>query len=80
VRRGQVVALKAQGMADIERQRPMRTDDIFQIQSMTQPITVVAVLMLLEEGRLLMSDPIAKFLPEFAGMSVVVPQADAPDG
>ena len=79
-RRGQLVALKAQGLADIERQRPMRTDDIFQIQSMTQPITVVAVLMLLEEGRFLLSDPIAKFLPEFAGTLVVVPQADAPDG
>lgn len=79
-RRGQVVALKAQGLADIEGQRPLRTDDIFQIQSMTQPITVVAVLMLLEEGRFLLSDPVARFLPEFADMKVVVPQADAPDG
>ena len=79
-RRGQVVAMKAQGLADIEGQRPLRTDDIFQIQSMTQPITVVAVLMLLEEGRFLLSDPIARFLPEFAEMKVVVPQADAPEG
>lgn len=79
-RRGQLVMLKAQGLADIERQRPLRTDDIFQVQSMTQPITVVAVLMLLEEGRFLLSDPIARFLPEFADMKVVVPQADAPDG
>ncbi len=79
-RRGQIVALKAQGLADRETQRPMRTDDIFQIQSMTQPITVVAVLMLLEEGRLLLSDPIASFLPEFANMKVAVPQPDAPDG
>lgn len=79
-RRGQIVALKAQGLADLETQRPMRTDDIFQIQSMTQPITVVAVLMLLEEGRFLLSDPVARFLPEFADMKVAVPQADAPDG
>ena len=79
-RRGQLVMLKAQGLADIEGQRPMRTDDIFQIQSMTQPITVVAVLMLLEEGRFLLSDPIARFLPEFADTKVVVPQADAPEG
>ena len=79
-RRGQVVAMNAQGLADIETQRPLRTDDIFQIQSMTQPITVVAVLMLLEEGRFLLSDPIARFLPEFAEMKVVVPQADAPEG
>ena len=79
-RRGQVVRLKAQGYADLEAQRAMRTDDIFQIQSMTQPITVVAVLMLLEEGRFLLSDPIARYLPEFADIKVVVPQPDAPDG
>ena len=79
-RRGQVVALKAQGLADLETRRPLRSDDIFQIQSMTQPITVVAVLMLLEEGRFLLSDPIARFLPEFADTKVAVPQADAPDG
>jgi len=79
-RRGQMVAMKAQGYADLESKRVMRADDIFQIQSMTQPITVVAVLMLLEEGRFLLSDPIARFLPEFADMKVVVPQADAPEG
>lgn len=79
-RRGQVVTLKAQGYADLESKRAMRADDIFQIQSMTQPITVVAVLMLLEEGRFLLSDPVAKFLPEFADMKVALPQADAPDG
>ena len=79
-RRGQLVRLQAQGFADLEAQRPMRTDDIFQIQSMTQPITVVAVLMLLEEGRFLLSDPVARYLPEFADMKVAVPQADAPGG
>lgn len=79
-RRGQVVVMQAQGFADLQTQRPMRSDDIFQIQSMTQPITVVAVLMLLEEGRFLLSDPIARFLPEFADMTVAVPRADAPDG
>jgi CubicO group peptidase (beta-lactamase class C family) len=78
-RRGQLVALKAQGLANIESRRPLRADDIFQIQSMTQPITVVAVLMLLEEGRFLLSDPIAKFLPELADMRVAVQQADPPD-
>ena len=79
-RRGQLVRLKAQGYADIEAQRAMRTDDIFQIQSMTKPVTVVAVLMLLEEGRFLLSDPVARYLPEFADMKVAVPQVDAPDG
>ena len=79
-RRGQVVALKAQGFADLEARRPMRVDDIFQIQSMTKPITVVAVLMLLEEGHFLLGDPIARFLPEFADIRVALPQGDAPDG
>jgi len=79
-RRGQIVSLKAHGLADIETQRAMRFDDIFQIQSMSKPIAVVAVLMLLEEGRFLLSDPVAKFLPEFRGMLVAVAKADAPDG
>ncbi len=79
-RRGQIVSIKAHGLADIETQRAMRPDDIFQIQSMSQPIAVVAALMLLEEGRFLLSDPVAKFLPEFRDMKVAVAKAEAPDG
>lgn len=79
-RRGQLVSLKAHGFADIENKRPMRTDDIFQMQSMTKPIATVMVLMLLEEGRFLLSDPVAKFLPEFADMKVAVAKSDAPEG
>jgi len=79
-RRGQIVSIKAHGLADIETQRAMRFDDIVQIQSMSQPIAVVAVLMLLEEGRFLLSDPVAKFLPEFRDMKVAIAKADAPDG
>jgi CubicO group peptidase (beta-lactamase class C family) len=79
-RRGQLVSLKAHGFADIENKRPMRTDDIFQIQSMTKPIASVMVLVLLEEGRFLLSDPVAKFLPEFGDMKVAVAKSDAPDG
>ena len=79
-RRGQIVSLKAHGLADIETQRAMRPDDIFQIQSMSKPIAVVVVLMLLEEGRFLLSDPVAKFLPEFRDMQVAVAKPDAPGG
>ncbi len=78
-RRGRLVSLKAHGLADIESKRPMRTDDIFQIQSMTKPIATVMALMLLEEGRFLLSDPIAKFLPEFRELKVAV-KSDAPEG
>ncbi|CAN5134406.1 serine hydrolase domain-containing protein [soil metagenome] len=79
-RRGQIVLLNAHGMADIETQRAMRPDDIFQIQSMSKPVAVVAVLMLLEEGRFLLSDPVSKWLPEFRDMKVAVVRADAPEG
>ncbi len=50
--------------------RPMTTDAIFRIYSMTKPIVSVAVMMLWEEGRLLLSDPIAKYIPEFASTQV----------
>lgn len=79
-RRGQLVSLKAHGLANLETKRPMRTDDIFQIQSMTKPIATVMALMLLEEGRFLLSDPVAKFLPEFRDMKVAVMKSDAPEG
>ena len=79
-RRGQLVSMKAHGFADLASRRVMRPDDIFQIQSMSKPVGVVALLMLLEEGRFLLSDPVARFLPEFANMSVAVAQADAPGG
>ena len=79
-RRGQIVQFKAHGYADLEAQRAMRPDDIFQIQSMSKPIATVAVLMLLEEGRFLLSDPLANFLPEFRDMKVALVKADAPDG
>ena len=79
-RRGQLVSMKAHGFADLASQRVMRPDDIFQIQSMSKPVGVVALLMLLEEGRFLLSDPVARFLPEFADMKVAVAQADAPGG
>ena len=79
-RRGQLVSMKAHGFADLATRRVMRADDIFQIQSMSKPVGVVALLMLLEEGRFLLSDPVARFLPEFANMTVAVAQADAPGG
>ena len=79
-RRGQLVSLKAHGLADVETMRPMRIDDIFQIQSMSKPIATVMALMLLEEGRFLLSDPVAKFLPEFRDMKVAVVKTDAAEG
>ncbi len=71
-RRGHVVWYKAQGMADREAAKPMRTDNLFRICSMTKPITTVAVMMLYEEGRFLLNDPVSKYLPEFKNPKVLV--------
>lgn len=64
-RKGKVVHLEAQGLRDIEMKKPMTTGTLFQMASMTKPVTAVAVLMLMEEGKLLLGDPVSKFIPEF---------------
>jgi CubicO group peptidase (beta-lactamase class C family) len=74
-RHGQVCLCATTGLMDIESQRPLQTDGIFRIYSMTKPITVTAVLMLMEEGRLLLDDPISDWMPEFAEMRVFVTAA-----
>jgi CubicO group peptidase (beta-lactamase class C family) len=69
-RGGKLVYSAATGMRDRARQLPMTLDTRFRIASMTKPITSVAVLMLYEEGRFQLDDPIARFLPEFANERV----------
>jgi CubicO group peptidase (beta-lactamase class C family) len=70
-RRGSIVQWQAVGYRDVARRERMRTDAIFQIYSMTKPITSVAALILMEEGRLTLEDPVSRFLPEFARMQVL---------
>ena len=74
-RRGRIVWLKAQGMMDREAGKPMQTDSIFRICSMTKPITSLAVMMLYEQGYFLLDDPISKYLPEFKNPKVLVKPA-----
>jgi CubicO group peptidase (beta-lactamase class C family) len=74
-RRGRVVWFKSQGMMDREAGNPMQPDTMFRICSMTKPITSVAVMMLYEEGRFLLEDPISKYLPEFKNPKVLVKPA-----
>ena len=69
-RRGEVVHFSPLGRMDIERDRPMREDTIFRIYSMTKPITSVALMILYEEGRLRLTDPLHRFIPAFADMRV----------
>jgi CubicO group peptidase (beta-lactamase class C family) len=64
-RHGKIASLDAVGLADLAGQRPMRPDSLFWIASMTKPITATAVLMLQDEGKLSVDDPVQKHLPEF---------------
>ncbi len=70
-RHGVVAAVDAVGWQDRETGKPMRADTIFQIMSMTKPVTGVAVMMLAEEGKLALNDPVEKHLPEFRGLWVI---------
>src|SRR5450755_4507240 len=77
-RRGQVVHFEAHGLMDIDAKRPMQKDAIFRIASMSKPITGVAVMMMLEEGKLRLGDRVSKFLPEFKDPKVAVDSYLAP--
>jgi CubicO group peptidase (beta-lactamase class C family) len=71
-RRGKVVHHEARGLMDVESGTPMRKDAIFRMASSTKPVTGVAIMMLIEEGKIGLTDPVSKFLPEFKGMKVAV--------
>ena len=68
VAKDRVPHLETSGFADVAAKRPMAPDTLFWIASMTKPVTGVAVLMLQDQGKLTVSDPVAKYLPEFAGL------------
>ncbi len=68
VTKDKVLHLEANGMADLAAAKPMQPDSRFWIASMTKPVTAVAVLMLQDEGKLNVTDPVAKYIPAFAGL------------
>ena len=70
-RRGQVVHWAAAGVRDVATDDPLEPDDIFRIYSMTKPITSVATMMLVEEGKVALDDPVARFIPEFGDVMVL---------
>lgn len=74
-RHSEVASLEAVGYQDLETKKPMKTDTIFQIMSMTKPVTVTGVMILMEEGRLALSDPVEKHVPEFRGQWMVASRA-----
>jgi len=71
-RRGKVVQFEACGMMDMEDHKPMRRDAIFRIYSMSKPITSVAAMILYEQGKIKLDDPVSKYIPQFKDLDVVV--------
>ncbi|HEX6895638.1 MAG TPA: serine hydrolase domain-containing protein [Bryobacteraceae bacterium] len=72
MRKGKVVHFEAHGVMDLESNKPMRTDTLFRMASMTKPMTAASILMLMEEGKLILSDPVSKFIPEYKNPQVAV--------
>jgi len=79
-RRGKIAYQEAFGLADIEAGKPMQLETIHRIYSMSKPVTSVAVMMLYEEGKFQLNDPVAKYLPEFAKMQVGIEEKDPQTG
>jgi CubicO group peptidase (beta-lactamase class C family) len=72
-RNGRIAHLEAHGLMDLESRKPMQKDAIFQIMSMTKPVVGVSIMMMIEEGKVRLTDPVSKFIPEFKELKVAVP-------
>jgi len=71
-RHGKIAHFEATGVTDIDSKKPMTKDAVFRIASMTKPVTGVAVMMMMEEGRLRITDPVSKYIPSFKDLKVAV--------
>jgi CubicO group peptidase (beta-lactamase class C family) len=79
-RHGKIAHHEAHGQMDIESKRSMPRDGVFRLASMSKPITAVAVMMMVEEGKVRLSDPVWRFIPEFKSMKVAVAKPNARGG
>ncbi|MEP7367054.1 MAG: serine hydrolase domain-containing protein [Acidobacteriota bacterium] len=70
-RKGQIVLSESFGSRDLDANKPMTADTLFRLFSMTKPITSTAAMILYEEGKFLMDDPVSKYIPEFANVKVL---------
>ncbi len=78
-RRGRIAHFEARGMTDLEAKKAMPKDGLFRLASMSKPITGVAIMMLVEEGKVRLSDPVSRFIPEFKALDkVAVAKPGAP--
>ena len=74
-RQGKIAHFEATGATDIESKKPMSKDAVFRIASMTKPVVGVAVMMMMEEGKLRITDPVSKYIPSFNDLTVAVEEA-----
>jgi CubicO group peptidase (beta-lactamase class C family) len=79
-RKGRIAHFEAHGLQDIETKKPMPKDGIFRLASMSKPITGTAVMMLVEEGKIRLTDPVSRFIPEYKGLNKVAVARPGPAG
>ena len=79
-RRGKIAHFEAQGVMDVDTKKPMAKDNLFRLASMSKPITGVAIMMLVEEGKIRLTDPVSRFIPEFATLNKVAVPRPGPQG
>ena len=81
-RKGKIVHLTAKGVMDLESKQPVTPATMFRVASMTKPVTSVAIMMMIEEGKIRLNDPVSRYIPEFKGqkVAVAVPAAPAAPG
>jgi CubicO group peptidase (beta-lactamase class C family) len=79
-RRGKIAHFEAYGVQDLDTKKPMPKDGIFRLASMSKPITAVAVMMMVEEGKVRLNDPVSRFIPEFRGAKVAMAKPGARGG
>jgi CubicO group peptidase (beta-lactamase class C family) len=73
-RKGRVAYVNAQGVMDLDTKQPMSSSSMFRIASMTKPVVGVGIMMMVEEGKLRINDPVSRYIPEFRNMKVAVAQ------
>ena len=79
-RRGKLAYEKALGVMDLESKQPMTPATMFRVASMTKPVTGIAIMMMVEEGKIRINDPVSRYIPEFRGMKVAVASGPAGAG
>jgi len=79
-RKGKIAHVTAKGVMDLETKQPVTPATMFRVASMTKPVTSVAIMMMIEEGKIRLNDPVSRYIPEFKGQKVAVAAPAAPRG